>query len=120
MTHNTGYYTCVVTTNGCSSPISNKVWVVITGQQELQNSNFSVYPVPNDGRFTVSISSPVQETFSIQVYNTVGARIFDIGDIQVNGTFEKQIDLRPVANGIYSVVFLNSEHKVVKKVLVNK
>jgi len=120
VTHNTGYYWCVVTTNGCSSPVSNKVWVVVTGMQELQNSNFSVYPVPNDGRFTVSITSPVQEVFSIEVYNQLGARIFELGDVTVNGTFEKQLDLRPVSNGIYSVVFLNSEHKVVKKVLVNK
>jgi hypothetical protein len=117
---NTGYYSCVVTINGCSSPISNKVWVVVTGQQELQNSNFSVYPVPSDGRFTVSITSPVQETYSIMVYNQVGAKIFELGDVQVNGTFEKQIDLRPVSTGVYSVVFLNNEHKVVKRVLVNK
>ena len=120
VTHNTGYYWCMVTTNGCSSPISNKVWVVVTGVDELQSSNFNVYPVPNDGRFTVSISSPVQEVFSIVIYNQLGAKIYDFGDIRVNGTFEKQIDLRPIANGIYSVVFLNSEHKVVKKVLVNK
>ncbi len=120
VTHNTGYYWSVVTTNGCSSPVSNKVWVVMTGQQELQNSNFNVYPVPNDGRFTVSIASPVQETYSIQVFNQLGAKIYELNDIQVNGTFEKQVDLRPVATGIYSVVFLNSEHKVVKKVLVNK
>ena len=120
VTNNTGYYWCMVTLTGCSSPISNKVWVVITGQQELQNTNISVYPVPNDGRFTVSIISPVQETFTIVVYNQIGAKIFELGDVHVNGTFEKQIDLRPVANGIYSVVFLNSEHKVVRKVLVNK
>ncbi|MEI6682636.1 MAG: T9SS type A sorting domain-containing protein [Bacteroidota bacterium] len=120
VTHNTGYYWCVVTTNGCSSPVSNKVWVVVTGVQELQNSNFSVYPVPNDGRFTVSITSPVQENYSIEVYNQLGAKIYELGDVTVNGTFEKQLDLRPVSNGIYSVVFLNSEHKVVKKLLVNK
>jgi len=120
VTHNTGYYWCVVTVNGCSSAISNKVWVVVTGQQELQNSNFSVYPVPNDGRFMVSVTSEVRETFTIAVYNQFGSKIFKLGDVRVNGTFEKQIDLRPVASGIYSVVFLNSEHKVVKKILVNK
>ncbi|MEI7661425.1 MAG: T9SS type A sorting domain-containing protein, partial [Bacteroidota bacterium] len=119
-THNTGYYWCVVTLNGCSSPISNKVWMVVTGQQELQNSNFNVYPVPNDGRFTVSITSPAGENYSIIVYNQLGAKIFESGDLFVNGTFEKQLDLRPIANGIYSVVLLNSEHKVVRKVLVNK
>ena len=120
VTHNTGYYWCVVTTNGCSSPLSNKVWVVVTGEQELQASKFSVYPVPNDGRFTVSITSPVQETYTIEIYNQLGSRIYTLGEVQVNSTFEKQIDLRPVADGIYSVVFLNSEHKVVKKVLINK
>jgi hypothetical protein len=117
---NTGNYWCVVTINGCSSPISNKVWVVITGVQELQSSNFSIYPVPNDGQFTVSITSPVAESFTITVYNQLGAKIYELGDVRVNGTFEKQIDLRPIASGVYSVVFLNSEHKVVRKVIVNK
>ena len=120
VTHNTGYYWCVVTLNGCSSPVSNKVWVVITGQQELQNSTFNIYPVPNDGNFTVSITSAAQETFTIQVFNQLGAKIYELGDVQVNGNVEKQIDLRPVPNGVYSVVFINSEHKVVKKVLVHK
>ena len=120
VTHNTGYYWCVVTTNGCASPVSNKVWVVVTGQQELQNLSFNVYPVPNDGRFTVTIASPVQETFNIEVFNQLGAKIFELGNVQVNGTFEKEIDLRPIAGGVYSVVFLNNEHKVVKKVIINK
>ena len=120
VTHNTGYYWCVVTLNGCSSLVSNKVWVVITGQQELQNSTFNIYPVPNDGNFTVSITSAAQETFTIQVFNQLGAKIYELGDVQVNGNVEKQIDLRPVPNGVYSVVFINNEHKVVKKVLVHK
>ncbi|MEI6681394.1 MAG: T9SS type A sorting domain-containing protein [Bacteroidota bacterium] len=120
VTHNTGYYWCVVTTNGCSSPISNKVWVVVTGQQELQNSNFSVYPVPNDGRFTVSVTSPVTETYSIVVYNQLGVKIYELGNVEVDNSFSRQIDLRPVADGIYSVVFFNNSHQVVKKVLINK
>jgi len=120
VTSNTGYYWCVVTLNGCSSQVSNMIWVVITGQQELETSNFSIFPVPNDGRFMVSITSPMQETFTIMVYDQAGANICELGDVPVNGTFEKEIDLRPVANGIYSIVFLNKEHKVIKKVLVSK
>jgi PKD-like domain/Secretion system C-terminal sorting domain len=116
----TGYYWCMVTTSGCASPISNKVWVVVTGQQEQQNSDFNIFPVPNDGRFTVSITSPSEETFTIAVYNQLGAKIYELGDVVVIGAFERQIDLRPVAPGIYTVVFFNNEHKVVKKVIVNK
>ncbi|MEI7725131.1 MAG: T9SS type A sorting domain-containing protein [Bacteroidota bacterium] len=119
VTGNTGFYWCVVTLNGCSSPISNKVWVVITGVGELSASRINVYPVPNDGRFTVSITSPAAETYSIQVFDQVGRRIYEISDLQVNGTVEKQIDLRPVAGGVYSVVIMNRDRKVVKKVLIN-
>jgi hypothetical protein len=119
VTNNTGFYWCVVTMNGCSSPISNKVWMVVTGVGELSASQINVYPVPNDGRFTVSITAPSSETFSIRVFDQVGRKIFEISDLQVNGAIEKQIDLRPVSGGVYSVVIMNREGKVVKKVLVN-
>jgi len=118
--NNTGYYWCVVTVNGCSSPISNKEWVVVTGQAETNEANFSIYPVPNDGRFAVTMTSPVSDIYTIAVYNQIGEKIYELGDVRVNGTFEKVIDLRPVTTGIYSVVFLNGEHKVVKKILVNR
>ena len=120
VTSNTGYYWCKVTLLGCTSPVSNKVWVVVTGGQELQSADFRVYPVPCDGRFTVSVSTPVQETFTIMVYNQLGEKRYESGEVMVNGTIEKQIDLRPVPCGIYSVVLLNSQYRVVKKVLVRK
>jgi hypothetical protein len=120
VSNNTGNYWCVVTINGCSSPISNKVWVVITGQHELNNNNFTIYPVPNDGSFNISITSAVPESYTILIYNQLGSKIHELRDVQVNGTLEKQIDLRPIPNGVYSVIFLNSSQKIVRKVLVNK
>lgn len=36
------------------------------------------------------------------------------------GRFESQIDLGLVADGMYSVVFLNEQHKVIKKMIVSK
>ncbi|MCX6268095.1 MAG: T9SS type A sorting domain-containing protein [Bacteroidetes bacterium] len=119
VTHNTGYYWCMVTINGCSSPISNKIWVVITGQQELENSHFSIYPVPSNGLFTVAITSTVKEVYCIQIYNQLGSMIYKLDNVQVNGTFEKQIDLRPLPNGIYSAVFSNGATKIVRKLLIN-
>ena len=120
VTNNTGNYSCVVTLNGCSSPVSNLVWVVVTEVHELLSGNFNIFPVPSEGRFTVSITNAVNESYSIMIFNQLGAKIYELKDVQVNGTFEKQVDLRPIATGVYSVVFFNSDHKVVRKVLVNK
>ena len=114
----TGWYWTVVMGVGCPTLESNHVYVLFTGQDEFQRDNFSVFPVPNDGKFNVLMTTPSLEKYTIQVYNQIGAKIFERNDIPVKGTIELQIDIRPVANGIYSVVFLNSDHTVVRKVLV--
>jgi hypothetical protein len=46
--------------------------------------------------------------------------ITEINGIEVNGTIEKVIDLKPVADGIYTVVIRSSNARIVKKILVNK
>jgi len=122
VTLNTGYYWCVVTLNDCSSEISNKVWIEVVGTEELPvTSSFTVYPVPNNGLFTVSIQFPVEATFNIMIYNQIGSKVFEFVEVKTtDGKFQKLIDLRPISNGIYSVVFLNSEFKVIRKVLVNR
>ncbi len=108
----------MVTLGGCTSPISNKVWVVVTGVEELTHGQVSVYPVPNEGRFTVEITSVTPETFSIQVFDQVGRMIYEEKGFQVNGTVEKLVDLKPVTPGVYTMMVTGSTLKVVKKVLI--
>ena len=92
----------------------------MTGILPLEPANITLYPVPNDGRFTVSITSPSKETFNIQAFNIFSVMITQINGIEVKGTIEKEIDLRPVAEGIYTIVIWNSNARIVKKILVNK
>ena len=115
-----GCYWTVVTLNGCVSPPSNHTCVVMIGEQELIGSNFSIYPIPNDGRFIVGITGAAREIFSIRVYNQMGAQIYEMDNLQVSGEFEKQIDLRSQPGGLYSVLFNNGSGKVVKKMLINR
>jgi hypothetical protein len=115
----TGYYWSVLTLNGCSSAESNHQYVIITGIDSHSSSAINVYPVPNDGRFNVTITAS-NETFSISVYNSLGVKIYEETKVEVNGTLQKVIDLRPVPNGVYSVIFENSQNQVVKKIIVNK
>ena len=115
-----GEYWSEVTLNGCTSRESNHVFVVTIGIGELQPANFLVRPVPNDGRFTVSMTSPSLETFSIQVLNNLGMTISELRGIEVKGTVEQVIDLRPVSDGNYTVVIRSSKSQIVKKVIVKK
>jgi hypothetical protein len=115
-----GVYWDVVTQNNCSSDTSNHIHMVFSGINELQTGTISVYPNPNDRQFMLKISTLKQESFTISVVNNIGTEILEMRDIVVNGNLEKNIDMRPVPNGIYSVVIRNGESVVVKKIVVNK
>jgi len=115
-----GYYWSIVTLNGCASDSSNHKLILVTGIDSHSSSAINIYPVPNDGQFTVSITSASNESFSISVYNNLGVKIYEEKNVDVNGSLQKVIDLRPVPNGVYSVIFVNSQKQVVKKIVVNK
>jgi len=115
-----GYYWSIVTLNGCSSAESNHLQIFTTGVDSHSSAAINIYPVPNDGRFNVSITTASNESFSISIYNNLGVKIYEETKVDVNGSLQKVIDLRPVPNGVYSVIFENSQKLVVKKIVVNK
>ncbi|MDO9257809.1 MAG: fibronectin type III domain-containing protein [Bacteroidales bacterium] len=85
-----------------------------------QTEEIMIFPVPNDGKFRISMTSASKENFTITVFNNLGLQIREIRDIQVNGRFEQLIDLRPVDPGIYMLVIRNSEQQIVRKIIVGK
>ncbi|MFZ4572439.1 MAG: T9SS type A sorting domain-containing protein, partial [Bacteroidales bacterium] len=114
----TGWYYSVVTVNGCSSGESNRVYVVMVGIGELQASGVVIYPVPNRGIFTASISSPTLQIVSLQVYNMTGQLIYQKNDLQVKGTLNQQIDLTPVRPGVYTVVISDGTSKIIRRIII--
>jgi hypothetical protein len=115
-----GYYWDVVTLDGCSSDASNHVLILLTGIEQHSSAAIKIYPVPNDGQFNISITTDSEESFTIRVYNNLGVKIHEETKVDVNGTLQKVIDLRPVPDGVYTVIFENSQNQVVKKIIVNK
>ena len=113
-----GWYWTVITTSGCSSDSSNHVYVDATDPGTVV-PGILVYPVPNDGHFTISIIVLSPETFDIFIYNQLGQNVYEIRDLLVSNKFKKVVDLRPKAKGVYSVVFKGFDYQVVKKILIN-
>jgi hypothetical protein len=115
-----GWYWDIVTLNGCSSDTSNHIYITWGGIDLHSSLEINIYPIPNDGQFNVSITTASAETFSICIYNTLGLKIYEEKDVEVNGSLRKIIDLRPLPSGVYTVIFKNSQNQVVKKIIVNK
>ena len=114
----TGWYWSVVEGTGCPFLESNHVYVLFVGQDEMQGKAFSVYPVPNNGKFNLILNELPAGNYTILVFNQTGARVYECDDIRLQGNIEKMIDIRPAAPGIYSVVLLSKDHAMVRKVLV--
>ena len=81
---------------------------------------FEVYPSPNQGQFTAAINSPVEDMYSIWVYNSVGVRLYEIQNVKVSGSNETMIDISPAPPGLYIVVFMNNQTQTVRKFFVGR
>ena len=87
----------------------------------MPEAHFGVYPVPSNGLFNATISSPTETTFSINIYNHLGNKIMEIRDARTTGgKYLRAIDLRPIPSGIYYVEFRNGQFREIRKVLVNR
>jgi len=115
-----GLYWDVVVVNGCMSDTSNNIYVTITGTDEPVNSRFVIYPVPNDGYFTLQMFTQKEEAFDVDIYNNIGASNYAKNNVGVKGQTNLTIDLRPIPNGIYTVVLRNSDHRIIRKIMINK
>ena len=115
-----GWYWSFVTENGCSSDTSNHIFFdgVFPGPITSE-PGFWVYPVPNNGQFTVAISLPSEDTFDVTVYNSLGVQLYQIPDVFVHNKFKQVIDLRPkMPKGLYAVIFKCDDYQVIKKMLI--
>jgi len=114
----TGNYWTVVTVDGCSSDPSEPVYVLVTGLGENALGKFEIHPVPNDGRFTVTINSQKEESWDVTVYNNLGVDVYQIKDFRVNGSHSETIQLNNPSRGTYTVVFRSRNEVIIRKVLV--
>jgi hypothetical protein len=90
------------------------------GLNEKEALKMDIYPVPNDGQFNISINSGNETSFTLEVYNDQGSKIYSNSKINVTGTYDSCVDLRPVSPGLYTVILRNAGNQVVRKIMVNK
>lgn len=121
-----GTYSVVVTLNGCSSDISNSIEFLSTNANNLGSPSNSgmlnVYPNPNMGEFYITVSAPEAATYTISVYNSVGASVYSEGNVYIDnqsiGGYKQSISLNNARPGLYTVVLQSELYRFVKKIMV--
>ncbi len=117
----TGWYWANVNLNNCASDTSNHVYVLFAGQENsLENASVRIFPIPNDGNFTISIPKPEGRSCIIRIYNPIGEMIADFREENITGTLEKGIKLSNESAGFYTLVIYNGTQKIVTKMLLIK
>jgi hypothetical protein len=111
-----GWYWTQVSVNGCLSGLSNKLYRLKSGSDNVYN----LFPVPNQGEFTVSVITPDDEVFTILIFDQLGHKVYEMTGLKINGEYSQTINLRPSPTGIYSVVLKSRNGNVVKKFTINK
>ncbi|NVO21560.1 MAG: T9SS type A sorting domain-containing protein [Bacteroidetes bacterium] len=107
----TGNYYAVVTLNGCSSDTSNNIYVVYVGVNDLVKvQKVEVYPNPNDGRFTLSVTTTSAEKFDLRIVNNLGVMVYEKQNLYMDGVYMVKFDLQNLSKGVYLVI-LNSDNK---------
>lgn len=107
-----GTYNVVVTKNGCKyNSFPATVTVVTTGLDDTESLiNFSVYPNPSNGIFTIQNNNNIH----FVITNAIGQVVF----IEDSNSNQSQIDLTHLSKGMYFLKASNNDgNKIIKIIL---
>ena len=79
--------------------------------------SFKIYPNPNPGNFTVSVSSVDHVNGTLSVVDQLG-RVIRSQNIDVTGTQQIPLDLGYISTGAYLVIINTGQNKVIKQFVV--
>lgn len=79
--------------------------------------NFSIYPNPNHGNFTVKFHSNSSNAINITAHDLRGRQVYT-KSFENNSIFNEEIQLKNVETGIYIVTIQDGDKKEVKKIIV--
>jgi len=88
------------------------------GNPDLENVDFTLYPNPNKGNFTVQFETDSLSRVQIFVHDILGKKVYSDSYDQTFH-FNQNIQLSDVAAGIYLVTIVDGERRIVRKIIVN-
>ena len=90
---------------------------VTLGVAENEFTNFNLFPNPNNGDFTVKLTSGSSENIKVNVYDMRGRQVYE-NSFANTGAFNQNINLDKIQAGVYLVAITDGTKKTVKQIVV--
>jgi len=104
------------TLNSWSITVCGQVFTPLSTAQ-FSLKNFTLYPNPNTGAFTVQFESQSQNNIGVTVHDITGREVFN-NSFANTGVFSQNISLQNTQSGIYMVTVQDGNRKEVRKVVI--
>jgi PKD repeat protein len=80
-------------------------------------SGLSIYPNPNNGLFTIELTTLLNLRISFKIINVLGQELFNesVGNIQ--GLFKKQLNLEKIPKGVYTFQ-IHTEQENINRIII--
>lgn len=88
--------------------------------ENTANIGIEIFPNPNNGVFKLQLESLNSQTVSLKIVSVTGKTVFEKNNLKINSTYNTQVDLSQMADGVYSVFVIGDNYVVNKKVILNR
>ena len=112
------YYAIITNQNGCSYQ-TDIVFVplnVVTGQDDLNNDNFKIYPNPNSGTFKVHFGISLSSTIQVSIFDGIGRKVQTTTFEKGNKDFNVHLTNQP--KGMYLIHFNQNGATYSKQIVI--
>jgi subtilisin-like proprotein convertase family protein len=104
------------TINSASVNVCSQTFTL--GNPDIENVEFTLYPNPSKGNFTIQFQSDSINRVKVYVHDILGKQAY-FRSFDNTNNFNQNIQLSDVSSGIYMVTVIDGERRTVKKIIVN-
>ncbi|MCF8369695.1 MAG: T9SS type A sorting domain-containing protein [Bacteroidales bacterium] len=110
----------VIDNNGCMGTSSVVVsFVDCSGVGEIPAlQRLQIYPNPSDGHFSVMVLTSEKITADLEIYDGKGKIHYNETGIEMNGSYQTDIQLPKLTAGLYYLIIRNDDGMVMRKIAV--
>lgn len=87
---------------------------------QLAQERVTVFPNPNQGNFTITVTTDRPTIFELVITNSVGAVVLSIEKFEVDGKRSEELQMRNAADGSYTLVLNDGKEQLSRKFIIKK